>query len=161
MSEPLRTVIPARRETLIAPSLDERVGPFSLRTLSRIQWLGALAAPLGWAGQHVMGYGIGQAVCSSGGFRWGVGFDVWQLTLLACTGLVIVISEAAAIAVYRQTRGTNFGDGPAGEGRWDGAVPYTRIHFLATTAMIFNLLFLTAVLLDGLGSVYAVICAQS
>lgn len=156
-----QTVIPSRRETLIAPSPRERVGPFSLRTLSGIQWVGALAAPLAWAAQHVVGYGIGQAVCRSGGMNWGVGFDVWQLTLLACAGLVVVVAEVAAVAVFLATRGTNTGDGPAGEGRWSAAVPYTRIHFFALTAMILNILFLTAMLLDGLGSVFAVICAQS
>lgn len=161
MTEPLHTVVPARRETLLAPSPRERVGPFSLRTLSAIQWLGALAAPLAWAGQHVMGYGIGQAVCRSGGMNWGVGFDVWQLTLLSCAGLVVAIAEVAAVTVFLQTRGTNTGDGPAGEGRWNAAVPYTRIHFFALTAMLLNVLFLTAMLLAGLGSVFAVICRQS
>ena len=161
MSAPLQTVVPARRETLIAPSLDERIGPFSLRTLARLQWVGTLVAPLVWIAQHVFGYGLGEAACHSGGMSWGIGYDVWQLTLLACAGLAIVVSEAAAVAVYLHTRGTNFGDGPAGEGRWDAAVPYTRIYFFAVTAMLFNLLFLTAVLLDGLASVFAVMCAQS
>lgn len=161
MSESHHTVVPSKRETLIAPSLDERIGPFTLRTLSWVQWVGALVAPLAWFAQHITGYGIGQAVCRSGGMNWGVGFDVWQLTLLSCAGLLIVISEAAAVAVFVHTTGTNFGDGPKGEGRWDAEVPYTRIHFLATTAMIFNILFLTAILLSGLGSTFAVICRQS
>lgn len=161
MSARLDSVIPSKRETLIAPSLDERVGPFSLRTLSRLQWVGVVAAPLVWAGQHVFGLGLGMAVCHEGGMNWGVGYDVWQLTLLSCTGLVIVVSEACAILVIRYTLHTNVGDGPKGEGPWNAAVPYSRIHFFALTAAIFNVLFLTAILLDGLGSTFAVICRQS
>lgn len=161
MSAPPQTVVPSKRETLIAPSLDERVGPFSLRWLARIQWVGTLAPALAWAGQHVFGYGLGEAVCHSGGMNWGIGYDVWQLTLLACAGLVVVIGEAAAIAVFLATSGTNSGDGPKGEGRWGGAVPYTRLHFFGIAAMVTNLLFLVAILLDGLSSSFAVICAQS
>ena len=42
-----------------------------------------------------------------------------------------------------------------------GAVPYSRLHFFATAAMVANVLFLTVILLDGLGSVFATLCAQS
>jgi hypothetical protein len=59
------------------------------------------------------------------------------------------------------TREANYGDGPAGEGRWGGAVPHTRIHFFATAAMVANVLFFTVVLLDGLASVFDSLCVQS
>ena len=65
------------------------------------------------------------------------------------------------MTVFLETRETNYGDGPPGDGRWDGAVPYTRLHFFAITAMVANVLFLAIVLLDALGAVASTLCAQS
>src|SRR5206468_3679290 len=48
------------------------------------------------------------------------------------------------------TRETNYGDGPPGDGRWGGAVPYSRLHFFATAAMVANALFFTVILMSGL-----------
>ena len=141
--------------------MSERIGPFTLRQLGVVQWIGVVVAPLAWTGQHVVGYGVGQARCSVGGMRWGIGFDTWQLAILAAAGLLVVISEAAAVAAFLATRETNYGDGPPGDGRWGGAVPYSRLHFFATAAMVANVLFLTVILLDGLGSVFSTLCAQS
>lgn len=161
MNEARREVVPARRETLLAPSERERVGRFTLRQLSIVQWIGVVVAPLAWTGQHVVGYGVGQARCSAAGATWGISYDVWQLSIMGAAALLILVSEAAAVAVFLATRETNYGDGPPGEGRWSGVVPYTRLHFFATAAMVANVLFLTAILLDGLGSVFSTLCAQS
>lgn len=133
----------------------------SVRRLSIVQWIGVVVAPLAWTGQHVVGYGVGQARCSVAGMRWGIGFDTWQLAILAAAGVLVLISEAAAVAVFLATHETNYGDGPPGEGRWGGAVPYSRLHFFATAAMVANVLFLTIIFLDGLGSVFGSLCAQS
>jgi hypothetical protein len=160
MSE-VRDIVPARRETLVAPSPRERVGRFTLRQLSVVQWIGVVAAPLAWTGQHVVGYGVGQARCSVAGVNWGIGFDVWQLALLAAAGLLIVVSEIAAVFVFVATREANYGDGPPEEGRWSGATPYARLHFFATAAMVANVLFLAMVLLDGLGATLDHLCVQS
>jgi hypothetical protein len=137
------------------------VGRFTLRQLSVVQWIGVVLAPSVWTAQHVLGYGIGQARCSLGGAGWGIQFDVWQLTLLAVTALLVLVSEAAAIVVFLATREANYGDGPPEDGRWQGAVPHTRLHFFATAATVANVLFLTAILLDGLVSVFDTLCAQS
>jgi hypothetical protein len=133
----------------------------SLRRLGIVQWIGVVVAPLAWTGQHVVGYGVGQASCSVAGMRWGIGFDTWQLAILAAAGLLVVISEAAAVTVFLATRETNYGDGPPGDGRWAGAVPYSRLHFFATAAMVANVLFLAVIFLDGLGSVFDSLCVQS
>ena len=156
-----REIVPSRRETLVAPSLDDRVGRFTLRQLSVVQWIGVVVAPLAWTAQHVVGYGVGEARCSVGGLRWGIGYDTWQLAILAATAVLILVSEAAAVAVFLATRETNYGDGPPGAGRWGGAVPYTRLHFFATAAMVANVLFLAAILMDGFASVFDSLCAQS
>jgi hypothetical protein len=142
------------------PDRSARVGRFTLRQLAFVQWIGVVVAPLAWTGQHVVGYGVGQARCTAGA-NWGIGFDTWQLSILAAAGLLVLISEAAAVTVFLATREANYGDGPAGDGRWDGAVPYTRLHFFATAAMVANVLFLTVILLDGLGAVADALCVQS
>jgi hypothetical protein len=160
MSE-ARDVVPARRETLVAPSPRERVGRFTLRQLAAIQWLGVVAAPLAWTAQHIVGFGAAQARCGIGGMNWGISNDVWQLALLACAGLLVVVSEVAAVVVFLATREANYGDGPPDEGRWGGATPYTRLHFFATAAMVANVLFLAMLLMDGLASALGPLCVQS
>jgi hypothetical protein len=141
--------------------MSERIGRFTLRQLGAVQWVGVVVAPLAWTGQHVVGYGVGEARCSVAGVSWGISYDVWQLAILACAGLLILISEAAAVTVFLATRETNYGDGPPGDGRWGGAVPYSRLHFFATAAMVANVLFFTVILMSGLGSVFSALCAQS
>jgi hypothetical protein len=133
----------------------------STRKLSVVQWVGVVVAPLAWTGQHVVGYGVGEARCSVAGMAWGISYDTWQLAILAAAGLLVAVSEAAAVTVFLATRETNYGDGPPGEGRWAGTVPYSRLHFFATAAMVANVLFLTMILLDGLGSAVGTLCAQS
>jgi hypothetical protein len=142
------------------PDSSTRVGRFTLRQLSVVQWIGVVVAPLAWTGQHVVGYGVGQARCEAGA-NWGIAYDTWQLAILAAALVLVLVSEAAAVTVFLATRETNYGDGPPGDGRWGGAVPYSRLHFFATAAMVANVLFLTVILLDGLGSVFATLCAQS
>jgi hypothetical protein len=142
------------------PDRSTRVGRFTLRQLSVVQWIGVVVAPLAWTGQHVVGYGVGQARCEVGA-SWGIGFDTWQLAILAAAGLLVLASEAAAVTVFLATRETNYGDGPPGDGRWGGAVPYSRLHFFATAAMFANVLFVAVILMDGLASVFDSLCVQS
>ena len=156
-----RDIVPARRETLVAPSPHDRVGRFTLRRLSIVQWIGVVVAPLAWTAQHVVGYGVGEARCNVAGVGWGIRYDTWQLAILAAAALLVLISEAAAVAVFLATREANYGDGPPEDGRWGGAVPYTRLHFFATAAMVANVLFLTAIFLDGFAAVFDSLCAQS
>jgi hypothetical protein len=153
-------IVPAKRETLVAPSQHERIGRFTLRQLAFVQWIGVVVAPLAWTGQHIVGYGVGEARCRVGA-NWGIAYDTWQLAIMAAALLLVLISEAAAVAVFVATREENYGDGPPGDGRWGGAVPYTRLHFFATAAMVANVLFFTVILLDGLGAVASSLCVQS
>jgi hypothetical protein len=130
----------------------------SLRTLSALQWTGILVAPLAWTAQHVMGFGVGDARCSAAGPRWGVDVAVWELALLACAGLLVVAAEAAAVAVFLRTRGSGFGDGPPAE---EQGLRETRLHFFATAALVANVLFLSIMLYDGIGSALETVCRQS
>ncbi len=120
----------------------------SLRRLSQLQWFGFAGAALVWASQHVVGFGVTQAECSAGGLHWGIGNDVWQLTLLAVGGLVVLAAEAAAVVVFVRTRETEQDDPP----------PLGRMHFLAAAAVVANLLFLSAMVMDGLASTFGTLC---
>ena len=123
----------------------------TLRRLSILQWFGFAGAALAWTGQHVVGFGVTQAECSAGGLHWGIGNDAWQLTLLAVGGVVVLAAEAAAVVVFLRTRETGADDPP----------PLGRMHFLAAAALVANLLFLAAMLMDGLASTFATICRGS
>lgn len=138
-----------------------RVGRFNLRQLAVVQWIGVVVAPAAWTLQHVVGYGVAQARCGVGGMRWGIAHTTWELAILGCAVVLVLISEAAAIAVFLATREANYGDGPPGDGRWSGALPHTRLHFFATAAMVANVLFLAILLMDGLASALETACVQS
>ncbi|HET7568729.1 MAG TPA: hypothetical protein VFJ91_12095 [Gaiellaceae bacterium] len=127
-----------------------------LRLLSVLQWIGILAGALTWTGQHVVGYGIGQAECAAGGMHWGIENDVWQLTLTACAGLVIALAWVCSLVVFLRTRGENYGDGPE-----EPRIPQGRLHFFAVAALVANVLFLAIVLMDGLAASFGVLCRQS
>jgi hypothetical protein len=133
----------------------------STRTLSVLQWLGVLGPPLVWTAQHVIGYGLGEARCSAAQGVFQVHFGVSQLTLMACAGLVVVVSELAAVAVFRRTRGADVGDGPLEDDRFGGEPPFGRLHFFASAAIVANVLFLTIMLLDGTLSSLDTLCRQS
>jgi hypothetical protein len=120
----------------------------TLHRLSILQWVGFAGAALTWTAQHVIGFGVTDAECSAGGLRWGIGNDVWQLTLLAVAGALVVAAEAAAVTVFLRTRATDEDDPP----------PLGRMHFLAAAAVVANVLFLTAMLLDGLASTFTTVC---
>jgi hypothetical protein len=122
----------------------------TLKRLSALQWFGLLGAALAWAGQHVVGFGIGQAECSAGGRHWGIANDVWELALLACAGSLVVLAEVAAAIVFMRTRGVGDDDDP----------PLGRLHFFAVAALVANVLFLTAMLLDTFASVFGTFCRQ-
>lgn len=111
----------------------------TVRRLSLLQWIGVLVPPFVWAAQHVLGYYIGTAKCGDGRVtRPGVSNAVWEFTLLGCAALLVVAAEAAAIVVFRATKGED--------------PENSRLHFFATAAAVANVLFLAIILLDGFAS---------
>jgi hypothetical protein len=70
---------------------------------------------------------------------------------MAVAVLLTVLAECAAVAVFLETRPIEH----------DGPPPDGRRHFFATGAMVGNLLFLTVILLTGIGIVAAAPCHQS
>jgi hypothetical protein len=120
----------------------------SVRRLSVLQWIGVLVAPLVWALQHVVGYFIATAQCGDGRVtRLGISNTVWELALLGCAALAVVAAEAAAIAVFRATRGED--------------AEQSRLHFFATAAVVANVLFLAIILMDGFASGLEKACVGS
>lgn len=132
-----------------------------LHTLSILQWCGILVGALVWTAQHVVGFGIADARCHSGGAGWGIDNVVWQLTLVSCAGLAIVGAEVCAVLVFREVQGADYGDGPPEEGRFGGRRPYGRLAFFSSAAMVSNVLFLVIMLLASLSSALNDPCAQS
>ena len=120
----------------------------TLKRLSMLQWFELLGAGLAWAAQQVVGFGIGQAECSAGGRGFGISNDAWQLALLGCAGTLVVLAEVAAAIVFVRTRGVGHEDDP----------PPGRLHFFAAAALVANVLFLTAMLLDTFASVFGTLC---
>jgi hypothetical protein len=116
-----------------------------------MQWFGLLGAPLAWAVQLVLGYGVTEARCGVGGSRWGVGVDTWEITLMVAAGAVVLLAELCATGLYFATR----------EVSYDGAAPLGRRHFFVTASSLGNVLFLVVILLSGIAAVEHVACRQS
>jgi hypothetical protein len=94
---------------------------------------------------------VATARCSIAGSRWGIDLDTWEIALMAVAGALVLVSEAASIAILLETRGTEHDDPP----------PWGRRHFFASAAAIGNILFLGAILLSGLATVYQSPCRQA
>jgi hypothetical protein len=116
-----------------------------------LQWFGLLGAPLAWAVQLVVGFGVTDARCSPGSARWGVGVDTWEISLTVAAGAIVILAEVAAVSLYLATRGVPY----------DGPPPVARRHFFVTASSLGNILFFGAVLMSGIAAVYHTPCAQS
>jgi hypothetical protein len=107
-----------------------------------LQWFALLAGALAWAVQLVVGFGAATATCSAAGAQWGVDTRAWILTVTLVAGTVVLLAEAAAVAVLRETSGVP----------QDGPPPDGRRRFFALAAALGNVLFFVAVVLGGIGS---------
>ena len=123
----------------------------TLRRLSLLQWFGVLGAAAAAAGQFLSGTVVSIAACNPGSHRWGIPHDTVQLSLLLAGALLVLAAEAAAIAVFRATRGIDD----------EGAPPQGRLHFFATAAIAANVIFLMIVLLTGIGVLSERVCRQA
>ena len=123
-----------------------------MRRAAFLQWIGLFVAPLAWIGQHLIGQGISQVSCSKANTTWGVSNTEWQIVLLVVAGLLILLSEGAAIAAFRATRS---------QGDHDSPPPIGRIQLISVASMCTNVLFLVIVVLDGTASIVDIACRQS
>jgi hypothetical protein len=118
--------------------------------LEFLQWYGLLGAAIVWATQLVLAYGLTEARCGSGGNHF-LPFDTLEVVFMVVAATLALLAEAAAIAVFLETRTLEHDDPP----------PDGRRHFFAAGAMAGNLLFLMIILLTGIGIVASAPCHQS
>lgn len=100
---------------------------------------GLLAAPVAWAVQLVVGYGLAEAECSPAGVR--VGFDsmTWQIVVTALTAAYALSGLAVAGRLALE------------EHRRDGD-ERGRIAFMATGGILVSSIFLLLILLGGIAA---------
>ena len=111
-----------------------------MRRLEALLWFGLLGGPVAWAVEHVLGIEVALARCNPAGLR--VSVHAWQLTAMGVAAAVVVAAEAAAWLAFSGTR----------EVDWEADPPRGRIRFLATAALALGPIFLTLVLLGGIGA---------
>lgn len=112
-------------------------------------WFGVLGGAFAWAGQHVANIGLGFARCNSPDARHQVALHPWAIVLTVAGVLVVLLSEAAALATFRATR--EKGSKP----------PDGRVHFLATIGLTVNPLVAAIILMSGVGTLLLPLCHQS
>jgi hypothetical protein len=122
----------------------------TLRRLEVLQWTGLLLGAFAFTFAHVVGYGITEAQCNAAGLRWGISKDAWEVSALGAAAGFVVLSEVAAALVVARTQAESYEDPP----------PPGRLRFLAIAALAANLIFLTIIVLDALGTVFNVTCRQ-
>jgi hypothetical protein len=122
----------------------------NVRTLGALQWLGLGLGAAVWFAAHLVGFGLTQAACSAGGRQWGISIALWQALLMGVAVALVLLAEAAAVAVFARTRDPDL-----------AGLPYTRMHFFATAAIVANLVFLMIVVLDGTAAIVHGTCVQA
>jgi hypothetical protein len=122
----------------------------AMRRIELLQWFGFAGAGLVWAAQLVLGFWTTQARCSPGG-GGGLPHDPTQLALLAGGVVVALAAEWAAVTVYLETSPADADDPP----------PDGRRHFLASAAVVANLLFLVGIVLSGIAVTAGALCRQA
>jgi hypothetical protein len=111
-----------------------------MRRLEALQWFGLLGGPLAWAVQHVLGLQVVFGRCSPA--RLGISVHAWQLTAMGLAVAIVIAAEGAAWLAFSETR----------DASWEGDPPQGRIHFLSTAALVLGPIFVTLLLLGGLGA---------
>ena len=119
----------------------------TLRRLAILQWLG-MAGGVVWFAAFLAGTGVSQAVCNPGSGQWGIPHDTVEIALTAVACTIIVLAEAAALLVFRETRDVGEQDPP----------PHGRLHFFASAALVANPIFFMVILLAGIATTVNPIC---
>ena len=121
------------------------------RRIELAQWFGLFGAAAAWTLQHAGLFAVAVAGCSIGSARWGIDAEAWKLGLTVAAAVVGGSAEVAAVLMWLRTRGAPEDEAP----------PRGRIHFFSLCAIAGNVLFLGAILLDGIGSFYWHPCLQA
>jgi hypothetical protein len=119
--------------------------------LELLQWYALIGGALAWTAEHVLGYFVSVAGCSTSVGHWNVSLGLWESLLTGATLAAVLAAEGAALLVYRATAVVD-DDAPGPDG---------RIHFFAQAALLGNVLFFMLVVLDGVGVLYHTNCRLS
>ena len=122
-----------------------------MRRVELLQWFGLFGGAAAWTIQHGTLFFLAAARCNPSGSRWQPAMTSWQIGVTAAAAVVALAAEAAAIATALRTRAVEEAGPP----------PLGRIHFFALAASAGNLLFLGAIMLDGIGSAWWSTCGQA
>jgi hypothetical protein len=121
------------------------------RNTELLLWFGLLAAPLAWAAQLVVGYGATIARCTGTASSRSFSLTPWEIVLTAVAAAIALTGQAAAVLVFRSTRGREETDPP----------PAGRIRFLVLAALLSNTLFIVVILLGGITAAGLEPCRQA
>lgn len=108
-------------------------------TLRRLQWVGLPLGAAMFALAHLSGYSIALAECGPARSAFGIDHKVWEGAALASAAFVVVLAEAASIAVLRGARSS-------------------ETRFVAIGATTANVLFFTICILDLVGELSLRVC---
>jgi hypothetical protein len=122
-----------------------------LRRSELLQWFGLFGGAAAWTAQHGALFFISSARCNPAGVRWAFGMTGWQIGVTVAAAAVALAAEWASVVTALRTR----------ELEHDGPPPLGRIHFFALAASAGNVLFLGAIILNGLGAGWWSSCASS
>jgi hypothetical protein len=122
-----------------------------VRRSELLQWFGLFGGAAAWTCQHGALFFLSSAHCNPAGTRWGLSVLGWQIGITAAAAVVTLAAEAAAVATVFRTL----------EFEHDGPPPLGRIHFFALAASVGNVLFLGAIVLNGIGAGWWSSCASS
>jgi hypothetical protein len=122
-----------------------------VRRFELLQWFGLFGGATAWALQHGTLFFLTAARCNPSGSRWQIGITGWQIGVTVAAAVVALASEAAAVVTAVRTRDVEEAGPP----------PFGRIHFFALAASAGNLLFLGAIMLDGIGAAWWGPCGQA
>jgi hypothetical protein len=122
-----------------------------VRRSELLQWFGLFGGAAAWTVQHGTLFFLAAARCNPAGDRWAFGMTGWQIGVTVAAAAVALAAEAAAVVTALRTRAVEH----------DGPPPLGRIHFFALAASAGNILFLGAILLDGIGAGWWTHCGQA
>lgn len=105
-------------------------------------WVGLFAAPIAWAGSHVVGWAASEAHCEPVNTVWGISLSTWEIVLLVVAALLAIAGTAGAAMTYWRVRGTdNDADPPAG-----------TVWMLSISGLVIGPLMLMMILLTHIGA---------